>query len=64
MRKPRWWRQLDRLLGEAETPSINLPDFQKVRLRTGVDQDQVSLYGVMYQRCGGGRRVIRRQKEV
>lgn len=39
-----------------------LPEVQQVGVRMGSDPDTITLYGVSYQRCGGGRRVIRRQR--
>ena len=37
-----------------------LPEDQQMALRTSTDQDEYTHYGVTYQRCGGGRRIIRR----
>jgi len=43
------------------TPTqIELPEEQQVRLHVGADSDIALNYGVTYQKCGGGRRVIRR----
>lgn len=52
-------RALERL--EAEGTDVELPECQQVRLHTGADDNITRSYGVTYQRCGGGRRVIRKR---
>jgi hypothetical protein len=36
----------------------------QVRTHRSVDQEKVSLYGITYQKCGGGFRIIRRQRRT
>ena len=37
------------------------PDWQQVQVRHRAD-DQQSVAGVLFQQCGGGRRIIRKKK--
>mgnify|MGYP001606552548 CR=1 FL=1 len=38
------------------------PDGQQVRLRVCWDNEYTRAAGITYQRCGGGRRIIRKKK--
>lgn len=48
------------LAQEAATATAELPEHQQVEPHTSTDQDMQTSYGITYQRCGGGRRIIRR----
>jgi hypothetical protein len=50
----------DHELGREVHDNLELPEDQRVKLHLSSDCDTASNYGVTYQRCGGGRRVIRK----
>ncbi len=56
-RKPRMTRSQREVAVDYD-----LPEHQQVHLHASVDYTVVHLYGVMYQKCGGGRRIIRKTR--
>jgi hypothetical protein len=49
-------------IGTEESDYIAAPDHERAVLHRSTDQEQTSALGVTYQKCGGGRRVIRRSR--
>ncbi len=62
----RRYKLLDEFFAEQEAQdrqqdTAELPEEQQARLHNaGAEHEITTRYGVQYQRCGGGRRVIRR----
>ena len=54
------WAAAQRIQSQQQSEGDVLPRHRQVKVHSSIDYGIVNENGVRYQRCGGGRRVIRK----